>query len=312
MSGLNKTEAASWRPDREGQAVNTDRESAYAQRFERVFDYIERHLGEALDVEQLSQVAHFSKFHFHRQFTLYAGIGISAYVRRVRLRHASYRLVFRKHERITDIALDVGFENPESFSRAFRQAFGQSPSQFRKQPQWQPWQEQFCLPPKIRSKKMEVKIVDFKETKVAVLEHRGPPEKVNDSVLHFIDWRKQSGLSPVKTSRTFGVVYDDPNTVEPEKFRFDICGELGGEVAGDVARNPQGVKSGTIPGGRYAVIRHHGPHERLGEKIYYLYRDWLPGSGEELRDARLFFHYLNLRSEVADHELETDIYLPLR
>lgn len=288
--------------------MNEDRESAYAQRFERVFEYIERHLGEMLDVEQLSQVAHFSKFHFHRQFTLYAGIGIAAYVRGVRLRHASYRLVFRKHERITDIALDVGFESPESFSRAFRQAFGQSPSQFRKQPKWQPWKEQFCLLPKTRSRKMDVNIVEFVETKIAVMAHRGPPQLVNDSVLIFIDWRKQSGLSPVKTSRTFGVIYDDPNTVEPEKFRFDICGE----VAGDVPHNPQGVKSGAIPGGRCAVIRHNGPHERLGEKVYYLYRNWLPGSGEELRDARLFFHYLNLRSEVADHELLTDIYLPLK
>jgi AraC family transcriptional regulator len=308
MSGLNQAEAASCRPDREGKAVNEDRESAYAQRFERVFDYIERHLGETLDVEQLSQVAHFSKFHFHRQFTLHAGIGIAAYVREVRLRHASFRLVFRKHERITDIALDVGFESPESFSRAFRQAVGQSPSQFRKQPKWQPWKEQFCLPPKTRSRKMDVSIVEFGETNIAVLEHRGPPELVNDSVLTFIDWRKQSGLSPVKTSRTFGVIYDDPNTVEPEKFRFDICGE----VSGEVPRNPQGVKGGRIPGGRCAVIRHHGPHERLDEKVYYLYRDWLPGSGEELRDARLFFHYLNLRSEVADHELLTDIYLPLK
>jgi len=159
---------------------------------------------------------------------------------------------------------------------------------------------------------MDVKIVNFSETKIAVLEHRGPPEKVNDSALHFIEWRKQSGLSPVKTSRTFGVIYDDPSTVEPEKFRFDICGELGGEVSGEVPHNPQGVKSGTIPGGRCAVIRHQGPHERLGEKVYYLYRDWLPASGEELRDARLFFHYLNLRSQVADHELLTDIYLPLK
>jgi AraC family transcriptional regulator len=287
--------------------VNESTEAQYARRFATVFDYIEQHLGEVLDVEQLSRVASFSKFHFHRQFSMYAGIGVSAYVRMVRLRHASFRLVFRKQQRITDIALDVGFDNPESFSRAFRQAFGQSPSQFRKQPQWQPWKEQFRLPPTKRSKKLEVKIVDFVETRIAVLEHRGPPEKVNDSVLLFIDWRKQSGLSPIKSSRTFGVVYDDPNTVEPEKFRFDICGE----VADKVPANPQGVKRGTIPGGRCAVVRHKGPHERLGESIYFLYRDWLPGSGEELRDARLFFHYLNLRSEVADHELMTDIYLPL-
>jgi len=63
--------------------VSEDKELAYAQRFEAVFDYIERHLGDALDTEQLSRVAHFSKFHFHRQFSLYAGISISAYVRMV-------------------------------------------------------------------------------------------------------------------------------------------------------------------------------------------------------------------------------------
>ncbi len=292
--------------------MNEATAQVYAARFERVFDHIDRHFGEPLDVEQLAQVANFSKFHFHRQFSFYAGIGVAAYVRMVRLRHASYRLAFRKPERIIDIALDVGFESPEAFSRAFKQAYGQSPSQFRKAPQWQPWKDQFHLPArKIRGKgseKMDVKIVNFKETPVAVLEHRGPPELVNNSVMTFIDWRKESGLSPVKTSRTFGRIYEDPELTEPSKFRFDICGE----VSGEIPANPQGVKSGTIPGGRCAVIRHLGPHERMGDKIYYLYREWLPESGEELRDAHLFTHYLNLRSEVAEHELITDIYLPLK
>lgn len=245
-----------------------------------------------------------------------AGIGVAAYVRMMRLRHASYRLVFCKDERIIDIALDAGFDNPESFSRAFKQAFSQSPSQFRKTPQWQPWNEKFQPPPRLRSEKMDVKIENIDEVKVAVLEHRGPPQRVNDSVMTFIEWRKASGLSPVKSSRTFGRIYEDPEFTEPEKFRFDICGELGGELggelSGDVPDNRQGVKSGMIPGGRHAVIRHLGSHDQMGEKIYYLYREWLPESGEELRDAHLFTHYVNLRSEVAEHELITDIYLPLK
>lgn len=155
---------------------------------------------------------------------------------------------------------------------------------------------------------MDVNIVNFPEMKVALLEHRAAPELVNNSVMRFIAWRKSSGLSPVKTSKTLGLIYDDPATVEPEQFRFDICGE----VDDAVPDNPQGVKSGLIPGGRCGVVRHLGPHESIGEKIYYLYRDWLPDSGEELRDAHLFFHYLNLRSEVAEHELITDVYLPLK
>lgn len=288
--------------------MNEATAKAYAQRFEQVFDYIDRHLDEPPSVEQLARVANFSKFHFHRQFSLYTGFGVSAYVRMMRLRHASYRLVFGKGERIIDIALEAGFESPESFSRAFRQVFGQSPSQFRKKPQWQPWNERFRLPKRPRSEKMDVKIVDFAETKVALLEHRGAPDGVLDSAMKFIEWRKSSGLSPVKTSRTFGIAWDDPETTEPEAYRFDICGE----TANEVPDNPQRVKNGVIPVGRCAVVRHLGSRDRLDEGAYYLYREWLPQSGEELRDFPMFFHYLNLQPEVAEHELVTDIYLPLR
>lgn len=279
----------------------------YVQRFEQVLAYIEIHLDEPLSVERLSRVAHFSKFHFHRQFSLYVGINVSAYVRLLRLKRASQQLVF-SNKRVVDIALDAGFESPEAFARAFRQAFAQSPSQFRKSPKWQPWNERFRLPPMTRSEKMDVQIVDFKETKVALLEHHGAPERVNDSALIFIGWRKASGLSPVKTSRSFGIVYSDPDTTPADEFRFDICGE----VAEDVPPNPQGVINSTIPAGRCAVVRHLGSHDRLSESIYPLYREWLPHSGEEARDYPLFFHYLNLVPEVDEHELITDIYLPLK
>lgn len=155
---------------------------------------------------------------------------------------------------------------------------------------------------------MEVRIVDFAETRVAALEHRGAPELVNDSAAAFIEWRKASGLSPVKSSRTFGIAYDDPETTAPERFRFDICGS----VAGAVPANPQGVVEKSIPGGRCAVVRHLGSHAGIGESAYYLYRDWLPESGEELRDFPLYFHYLNLMPETPEHELVTDIFLPLK
>ncbi|ACH38492.1 helix-turn-helix transcriptional activator, AraC family [Citrifermentans bemidjiense Bem] len=285
-----------------------DKAQAYAERFDRVLRYIERHLDEPLTVERLSRVAHFSKFHFHRQFSLYTGIGVFGYIRLLRLKHASYRLAYRREERIIDIALDAGFDSPEAFARAFKQMFGHSPSQFRKSPIWQPWRERFRLPTIERRGNMDVKIVEFAETRIAVLEHRGAPEKVDDSALKFIEWRKQSGLSPVKQSRTFGLVYDDPATVEPEEFRFDICGE----VSQEVPENPQGVFNSVIQGGRCAVVRHLGSHDRIGDSIYPLYRDWFPKSGEELRDFPLFFHYLNLMPDVAEHELVTDIYLPLK
>lgn len=155
---------------------------------------------------------------------------------------------------------------------------------------------------------MEVSIVDFEPTPVALLIHRGAPELVNDTARIFIEWRKATGLSPVKSSRTFGIAYDNPDTTEAENFRFGICGS----VTTDVPANPYGVVDSAIPGGRCAVVRHFGVHDRIGEVAYYLYRDWLPQSGEELRDFPLYFHYLNLIPETPEHELLTDVYLPLK
>ncbi len=281
---------------------------AYAERFARVLDYIEQHLGEELSVERLGREASFSKFHFHRQFSAYVGVSVSRYVQILRLKRASRQLVFEPDTKIIGIAYEAGFETPESFSRAFKREYGLTPSQFRSAPAWKPWRESYHFPSSERRRNMKVTIVEFEETRVAALEHRGPPEQVNDSARIFIEWRKASRLSPKESCKTFGIAYDNPDTTEPQDFRFDICGEVNAAVPG----NPQGVVNKIIPGGRCAVARHLGSHDRIGESAYYLYREWLPGSGEELRDFPLFFHYLNLMPETSEHELMTDLYLPLK
>lgn len=281
--------------------------AAYAARFDRVFEYIDRHLFEPLSIDELSQQAYFSRFHFQRQFSAYTGLSTTRYIQLLRLRKASYQLVFQERRPITEIALETGFGNAESFSRAFKKCFGQTPTQFRIEPAWQPWNERMPLPQRIRSPNMTVSIVDFSETLVAALEHRGPPALVMESVRTFIDWRKQSGLSPIATSRTFGIAYDDPATTPLDEFRFDVCGEV--EQA--VPENPQGVVNKRIPAGRYAVVRHIGSTDRISDSVYYLFRDWLPDSGEELRDFPLFFHYIKRVPETPEHEQITDVYLPL-
>ncbi|HZX32198.1 MAG TPA: AraC family transcriptional regulator [Rhodocyclaceae bacterium] len=288
--------------------MNDTRAMAYAKRFGKVLDYIEAHLAEPLTTEHLSQVANFSKFHFHRQFAEYIGTSVARYVLLLRLRRASHQLAFDRSTKIIDIALEAGFENPESFTRAFRNTFGRSPTQFRKQPDWESWHERYRFRIPERNQNVQVEIVNFETTRVAVLEHRGPTERINDSVAQFIAWRKESGLSPKNSSRSFGIAYDNPDTTEPSRFRFDLCGE----EATEVPPNPQGVVTKTIPGGRCARVRHHGSHTRIGESICPLYRNWLPESGEELRDFPLYFHYLNLMPETPENELVTDIYLPLK
>jgi len=290
--------------------LSTKKTNHYAERIMRVCDYIYQHLDEEMTLDQLSHIAHFSKFHFHRQFSDYTGISINRYIQLMRLKRASYRLAFDRQDKIIDIAYEASFKNPESFSRAFKKTFSQSPSQFRADPQWPHWHTkvQLHIPTNEGSKIMDIEIVNFKQTKVAVLEHRAPPDRVYESVSKFIDWRKQSKLSPAKTSRSFGIVYDNPETTPPNEFRFDICGT----VNADVPENSYDIKTGEIPAGRCAVLRHNGSMDNIGKSVCEMYAKWLPESGEELRDYPCFFHYLNLITEVEEHELKTDIYLPIK
>ncbi|MCP4164177.1 MAG: AraC family transcriptional regulator [Deltaproteobacteria bacterium] len=288
--------------------VKKDVAEDYSEKISRVCEYIEEHLDEDLTVEILSEVADFSKYHFHRQFSGYIGISVFKFIQQLRLKRASYQLVYDADIKIIDIAMDANFEYPESFSRAFRKMFGQTPSEFRKKPEWKTWHDNYQLPKRKDKKIMQVNVIEFKETNIAVFEHRAAPELLNDSIRTFIKWRKESNLSPVNSSDTYGLAYDDPKKTKPEEFRFDICGSIDTEVP----VNPQNVIKKVIPGGRCAVIRHTGSHDQMNDKIHYLYSDWLPESPETLRDFPCFFHYINLFPEVPEHDLITDIYLPLK
>jgi AraC family transcriptional regulator len=278
----------------------------YARRMERVLEYIGQHLDGDLSLEALSAVAHFSPCHFHRQFAACTGMAVGRLVQLMRLRRASMQLVFNPGTRIIDIALQAGFGNPESFSRAFRREVGQSPGEFRQNPQWAPWHTGSLLKFPREHPDMQVTIIEFPETLVAALEHRGPEHLTFDTTRKFIAWRQENGYPPGR-GNTYGVHYTDPQTTPPEDYRLDLCLS----VDAPVAPNRLGVVTKHIPAGRCARVRHLGSRHHVASAVW-LYRDWLPQSGEELRDFPIFFHYVNVGPYVAEAAMITDVYLPLK
>jgi AraC family transcriptional regulator len=281
---------------------------------QRVLDHIDQHLDDDLDLEAMSGVAAFSKFHFHRQFTSTFGLSVHRYVQLARMKRASYRLAYRDAQSVTDIAMDAGYEAPDAFARAFRQRFRQSPSSFRNSPDWEPWLVAFGPLDNARSKLMQktftpddVTIRDVSPTPVAIMEHRGDPATIGATIQRFIAWRKATGLSP-KTSPTFNVFYSDPRTTPSTEYRMDLC------VGTDRPLEAKGeqIGAGIIPGGRCAVLRIVGSTDNLEPAALYLYRDWLPASGEEVRDFPLYCQRLAFFPEVPEHEAVAELFLPLK
>lgn len=153
---------------------------------------------------------------------------------------------------------------------------------------------------------MDVRIVSFPETKVAALEHHGSPHLEYETVRKLVEWRVANGLHPDR-HRSYGIHYNDPRVTLPADYRVDFCVS----VEHDVEPNPQGVMTKTIPAGRCAVVRHVGSRENVSA-AFYLYDVWLPTSGETSGDFPIFFHYVNVGPHVQEHEMITDVYLPLR
>jgi AraC family transcriptional regulator len=144
----------------------------------------------------------------------------------------------------------------------------------------------------------QVKIVEFAETRVAALEHRGDWRRLNVSLRKFIEWRRQNGLPP-RISDTYNIFHEGDD--------IDLCAS----TDRDVESNSFGVVAKTIPGGRCAMLRHIGSEGTLGLSIAYLCSEWLPESGESLRDFPLFCHRVEFFPDVPAHEAVTDLYLPL-
>ena len=286
----------------------------YHARMQRVLDHIDRHLDGDLDLTTLSGVAAFSKYHFQRQFTATFGLSVHRYVQLARMKRASYRLAYRDAESVTEIAFDAGYEAPDAFARAFRRRFGQSPSAFRKSPDWEPWLMAFGPLDNARSKLMrkafttdDITIRDMPPTPVAIMQHRGDPVMIGATIRRFIAWRRAIGLTP-KVSPTYNVFHSDPQTTPPAEYRLDLC------VGTDrpIEANGERIEAGMIPGGRCAVLRVVGNTDNLEAAALYLYSDWLPVSGEEARDFPLYCQRVTFFPEVPEHQAIAELFPPLR
>src|SRR5688572_15154549 len=94
--------------------------------------HIQAHLDRDLSLDALADHAGLSKYHFHELFKSATGETPKEYVERLRLEWAALQLRIRRVA-VVDVALECGYRNHETFSRAFRGRFQTSPSEYRKQ-----------------------------------------------------------------------------------------------------------------------------------------------------------------------------------
>ncbi len=273
---------------------------SYRERVLRAQMYLQDHLSEAVDLEQLASVACFSPYHFHRIFRGMTGESVMEHVRRLRLERAAQRL--KSSDRaVTELAFEAGYESLEAFTRAFRARFGEPPSSFRENRSTDP-----TLVTRLYAEgPIEVRVEMIAPARVVFLRHVGPYNEVGSAWTKLMSWAGMRGLFGPHT-RAIGILHDDPDITAPERLRYDAAVTIVGDV------KPDGEIGATdFAGGEYAVTRHRGPYERISSTFARLCGEWLPDSGRELASAPALEIYLNNPQMAKPEDLLTDACLPL-
>jgi len=107
------------------------RQEASFDQVARAVAYIEAHLTESLDVDQIARRAGLSPSRLHAKFRAVTSRSPMQYVKYLRL-HRAHGLLLTG-DPVTDVAFSVGYGSSSQFSREFRRQYGHPPSEVRRQ-----------------------------------------------------------------------------------------------------------------------------------------------------------------------------------
>jgi AraC family transcriptional regulator len=314
----------------------------YVGRIERVADYIYAHCGEDFGIDDLADVAAFSRFHFHRVFASVTGETVSDFVKRIRLQRAASLLTSRPADPVTEVAMAAGFSSPSVFARAFKERFGVTASEWRRlgseercarahstdgqglgtggQAESTSGQEAGARAPyspgilfaEMRRKEMSelkfaVEVKDLPEMTVAYARHIGPYNQIPEAFERLGRWARPRGLYAVPGRTSLAVYHDDPDNTAESKLRSSACVTVapGTEVSGD-------INLMTIPGGKYAVARFEIRPDQFGEAWDALMGEWFPSWGWLPDDRMCFEVYIEDPEDNPAGHFVIDICEPVR
>ncbi len=96
-----------------------------------LIDWIDHNLEERLDIKTVAKRAGYSRWHLQRMFKEHTGLPMGEYIRQQKMKKSADMLA-SSGETIVSVAISLGFDSQQSFTRSFKRQFGQTPGDWRR------------------------------------------------------------------------------------------------------------------------------------------------------------------------------------
>lgn len=263
----------------------------WIERLNSAINYIEEHLTEEIEYEQLAQVVCCSTYHFQRMFGYMAGVPLAEYIRRRRMSLAAVDLL-GGDEKIVDIGLKYGYTSPTAFNRAFQSVHGIAPSAVRKS-----GANVKSYPP--ISFKIMVKGVEEmnyrieKKEEIRIVGISQPLHKEIEKNFEIVPqmWGKAAEdgtipkLAALMNSQPMGLLGVSA-CGEAEHWKYFIA-------VSSTAPLADGLEEYVIPAATWAIFSGSGTNLSIQELEQRIVTEWLPTSGYEYGNAPDIEVYIN-------------------
>ncbi len=231
--------------------------------------YIEEHLTEDIDINEIARKASVSSFYFQKIFSVLCGFTVGEYIRNRRLTLAAQELC-STDIKVIDVALKYGYDSPDSFAKAFTKFHGVTPSQAREKDR----RLNSVAPLKIKltlegGTMLEYKIMEKEQFTVMGVSRRFSMETSYQEIPRF--WKEHMNSENGKIiCGMYGICIDIDN--DGRSFDYLIADYYRPE-----SEIPEGMETRVIPAGTWAVFPCHGTLPKALQDVNTkIWSEWLP------------------------------------
>ncbi|MBJ3813526.1 MDR efflux pump AcrAB transcriptional activator RobA [Shimwellia pseudoproteus] len=237
--------------------------------------WLEGHLDQPLSLDNVAAKAGYSKWHLQRMFKDVTGQAIGAYIRARRLSKSAVALRLTARP-ILDIALQYRFDSQQTFTRAFKKQFAQTPALYRRSPDWC----SFGIRPPIRLDDFTPPEGQF--VTLPAMHLLGVTQNYScslEQISHFRNemriqfWTQFLANAPSLPPVLYGLHEPRPSLEKDDEQEVFYTTALAPEMASGHIPHAQPI---LLEGGDYVQFTYNGPADHLQEFILLIYGTCMP------------------------------------